>query len=186
MLVALTKPRGPILSKLQAVAYVAVMLIDLPLRWIVDFCDAAIGNRGYVALGSLVGAYLAAFGLIDAKATQEETRATAALSSFVTLVSSGNSASLVTAMKSLFGSTQTTEITNHPSLWTFWKWGETSFPNKQFLHNWAKSQFEICGKRPLVESLPTLNCTFYGFGRIELMGADLADADLHEVDLSHA
>ena len=52
-------------------------------------------------IGTVFAAYFAVFGLIDAKSTQEETRASLERSLFVTLVSSGNAASFVAAMKDL-------------------------------------------------------------------------------------
>jgi hypothetical protein len=68
-----------------------------------DLFDAVSGNRGYIAVGTVLAAYLAAFGLIETQSIQEETRASVELSLFITLVSSGNPASFVAAMKE-FGS----------------------------------------------------------------------------------
>ena len=65
------------------------LLLDMPVRWLMDLFDAVSGNRGYLAVGSVLAAYLAAFGLIDTKSTQEETRAAVERSLFITLVPVG-------------------------------------------------------------------------------------------------
>jgi hypothetical protein len=46
-------------------------ILDLPMRWLMGFFDSVIGDRGYLTVGSIVGAYLVMFGLIDQKHQQE-------------------------------------------------------------------------------------------------------------------
>jgi hypothetical protein len=110
--------RSRLLNSIQPVAHAIFLAFDVFARWLMDICDTLIGSRGYVAIGSVAAAYFAILGLIDAKATQEETRASLERSLFITLVSSGNTASLVAAMKE-FGPTQAMRVTDHPSWW-FW------------------------------------------------------------------
>src|SRR5262249_25153660 len=126
VLAFLTRPRRTLLSRgIQSAARVAFLVLDLIARWLMDIGDTLVGNRGYLFLGSVGAVALAFHGLFDTKATQEETRASLERSLFVTLVSSGNAASFVAAMKD-FGPTQTIRATEHPSLLTPWRWGQTS------------------------------------------------------------
>src|ERR1700761_3903521 len=72
----LTQPRRRrLFNGLQRTALSGFLILDMPARWLMDLFDAVSGNRGYLAVGSVLAAYLAAFGLIDTKSTQEETRA---------------------------------------------------------------------------------------------------------------
>src|SRR5262249_18036735 len=127
---------------------------------------AVIGNKGYFA----VGVYFTIFGLIDAKSTQEETRASVERSLFVTLVSSGNAASFIAAMKD-FGPTQVMPVTEHPSWFKFWGWGSTSQPNWEPMLHWARSRLGQCSKE-------TKDCSFQNDIRLDLRGANLRGADL--------
>ncbi len=61
----------------------------------------------------------------------------------MTLVSSGNAASFVAAMKD-FGPTQIMPVTEHPSLFKFWEWGRTYQPNRQPMLHWAQSRLWLC------------------------------------------
>jgi hypothetical protein len=53
---------------------VVLAIIDLPARWLMSLLDALISDKGYITAGSIIAAYLAVFGLIDTRSTQEETR----------------------------------------------------------------------------------------------------------------
>jgi hypothetical protein len=160
---------------------IPLAVIDLALRWITSLFDTFFADRGYITAGSIAAAYLAWFGLIDSKSTQEETRASTERSLFMTLVSAGNAPSFVAAMKT-FGPVQTIQVTEHPHLFTPWKWGRTYLPNQQPLWEWARSRLQSCEPQ---------TCSLHGESRIDLreanlFGADLRDTDLNGANLFHA
>jgi hypothetical protein len=178
ILFALTRPKqNRLTGGVQSIERAAFLVLDLPARWLMDVGDTIVGNRGYFAIGSVLAAYFAVFGLVDAKSTQEETRASLERSLFITLVSSGNAASFVAAMKD-FGPIQTMRATEHPSWFRFWDWGRTYQPNKKPLWHWATSRLGSC-------SSGAGDCTTSNSARIDLSEADLSGADLHFVDLRH-
>jgi hypothetical protein len=165
-------------SDIQPLARAVFLILDVPARWLMDISDTLIGNRGYIAIGSVVAVYFAVFGLIDAKATQEETRASVERSLFVTLVSSGNVASFVAAMKD-FGPTQAMPVTEHPSLFKFWEWGRTYQPNREPMWHWAVARLGLCKG-------DVKDCSLSDGTRLDLSGADLDGAKLRNVDLRGA
>lgn len=168
VLAALTRPKQSGLSRgIQWTARAIFLILDVPIRWLTDLGDTIIGNRGYFAVGSVLAAYLAVFGLIDAKATQEESRASLERSIFMTLVSSGNAASFVAAMKD-FGPTQAMPVTEHPLLFKFWEWGRTYQPNMEPMRLWAQWRLGLCKK----------DCSLHDDTRLDLSRADLSGADL--------
>jgi hypothetical protein len=149
-----------------------------------DLCDAVSGNRGYLAVGTVLAAYLAVFGLVDTKSTQEETHASVERSIFMTLVSANNTASFVTAMQD-FGRIQKMPVTEHPSLLKFWQWGGNHHPNREPLWSWALRRLGACGKNGAKD------CSLKEDTRLDLKQADLSHAelgytDLHNADLDHA
>jgi hypothetical protein len=180
-------PRNRIISGLQRIARAGFLILDAPTRWLMDLFDAISGNRGYLAIGSVVAAYLAAFGLIDTKSTQEETRAALERSVFITLVSSGNAASFVAAMKD-FGSTQTMPATKHPSLLKFWDWGRPHQPNRESMWRWALWRLELCSKEKKDCILDDASLPFVAGdgGRINLVLANLSGTKLSGTHLSDA
>jgi uncharacterized protein YjbI with pentapeptide repeats len=160
---------------------VSFLILDAPARWAMHFADSVISNKGYFAVASVLAVYFAVFGLIDAKSTQEETRASLERSVFITLVSSGNAASFVAAMKD-FGPTQTMLVTKHPSWFEFWKWGRTYPPNQEPMWHWAYSRLDLCQKK---------ECSLSDDKRLDLHYADLRgvvldEVNLRDADLSHA
>ncbi len=176
----LSKPkRSRLFDSIQRTVMAGFLILDAPTRWLMDLCDAVIGNRGYLAVGTVLAAYLAAFGLIDTKATQEETRAAVERSLFITLVSSGNAASFVAAMKVDFGSTQMMTATEHPSLLKFWEWGRTDQPNREPMLLWAQWRLGLCSEK-------TKDCSLTDDTRLDLSGANLSDAILSRANLSDA
>jgi hypothetical protein len=178
ILATLTRSKSTWLSShIQSTKLAIFLVLDVPARWLMDMGDMLVGNRGYFAIGSVVAAYFAVFGLIDAKSTQEESRASLERSLFITLVSSGNAASFVAAMKD-FGAMQTMRATEHPSLFRFWDWGRAYQPNKEPLQRWAEWRLSLCNK----EAKDCGN----GGARIELTAADLNGTDLRNVDLCDA
>jgi uncharacterized protein YjbI with pentapeptide repeats len=150
----------------------------MPARWLMDLFDAVGGNRGYLAVGSILAAYLAVFGLVDTKSTQEETRAALERSLFITLVSAGNAASFVAAMKN-FGPTQMMLVTEHPSLLKFWEWGRSYPPNREPMLHWAQWRLALC-------SWETKDCSLRDNRRLDLRGANLSHADLRGAPLGDA
>lgn len=176
---ALTQSRRfGVLNHAQSAARGVLLVLDVPARWLMDICDTLIGSRGYVAIGTVFAAYFAVFGLIDAKSTQEETRASLERSLFVTLVSSENAASFVAAMKD-FGSTQTMRVTEHPSWFRLWDWGRTYQPNKDPMGRWALWRLPLCNQ-------DAKDCSLERDSRIDLRDANLIQADLSGADLLNA
>jgi hypothetical protein len=185
----LTKPRrSRIFSGLQHIARSGFLILDMPARWLMDLCDAVSGNRGYLAVGSVLAAYLAAFGLIDTRSTQEETRASVERSLFITLVSSGNAASFIAAMKD-FGPIQTMPATERPSLLKFWQWGRTQQPNREPMWHWAGWRLTECKKEVKDCSLKAelrLDLGDANLSKAQLSGANLIDANLSGANLIDA
>jgi hypothetical protein len=131
ILATLNRPKQTrLLSGIQWTVRAIFLFLDVPTRRLMDIGDTIVGNRGHIVIGSVLAAYFVVFELIDTKSTQEETRASLERSLFITLVSSGNAASFVAAMKD-FGSTQTMPATEHPSWFRFWDWGQTYQPNME-------------------------------------------------------
>jgi uncharacterized protein YjbI with pentapeptide repeats len=181
----LTTPRRRRISiGLQHVARAVFLILDIPARWLMDLFDTIRGNRGYLTVGTVLAAYLVLFGLVDTKSTQEETRASIERSIFITLVSTDNAASFVTAMQE-FGRTQMMTVTEHPSLLKFWQWGGTHHPNKTPLWYWALGRLGSCGQKEAKD------CSLKDDIRLDLKDAELSHAyllstDLHNADLDHA
>lgn len=163
---------------LASVARVVLLILDAPVRWVMHFADAVISNKGYVPVGSVLAVYFFVFGLIDAKSTQEETRASVERSVFMTLVSSGNAPSFVAAMKD-FGPIQTMRVTEHPSWFKFWDWGRTYQPNHVPMWHWANTRLGLCKKE-------LKDCSLRDDTRLDLSGADLGGADLRGAHLDGA
>ena len=64
ILSTLTRPRqNRTLSGLLHIARLGFLIVDMPVRWMMDLFDGVSGNRGYLAVGSVLAAYLAVFGL---------------------------------------------------------------------------------------------------------------------------
>lgn len=182
ILETLTRPRrNRIANGLQRSALAGFLIPDLILRWLMGLCDTVGGNRGYFAVASVLAAYLAAFGLIATKSSQEETGASVERSSFTSVIGSGNAASFVIGMK-VFGPTQMMPATEHPSLLKFWQWGRVHYPNQMSMWRWAIARFDEC-RRTVVK--PT-DCGGTVNAWIDLTDDDLGRADLHKTDLSGA
>jgi hypothetical protein len=165
------------LNVAQAIARGVLQVLDVPIRWAMHFADAVIGDRGYFAVGTLLAVGLALYGLFDTKATQEETHASVERSIFMTLVSSGNAASFVAAMKE-FGPIQTMPVTRHP-WFEFWEWGRTYPPNRDPMWRWAVERLRLCGDKNAKD------CSLDD-ARIDLRFADLSGAYLTHANLSGA
>ena len=134
----------PGVSGLHRTARLGFLILDAPIRWLMDLFDTVSGNRGYLAVGSVLAAYLAVFGLIDTKFTQEETRASLERTLFVTLVSSSNAGSFVAGMKE-FGSIQLMTATRHPPLFRPCEWFRPpNQPNRVPMLHWARSRLGQC------------------------------------------
>jgi hypothetical protein len=163
---------------LRVAARVALLILSVPARWLTHFYETVISKKGYLAIGSVLAAYLVVFGLVDAKSTQEETRASLERSLFITLVSSGGNASFVSAMKD-FGRIQTMPTTEHPSLWRFWEWYRTYQPNREPMRRWASWRLGLCNKE-------SKDCSLGNETRLDLGYANLSDANLGFANLSDA
>jgi uncharacterized protein YjbI with pentapeptide repeats len=184
----------PPVRAIMALASIVMITVDLPIRWLMTLLDAVIGDRGYLPVGSIVGAYLVVFGLIDAKHQQEETRASFERSQFVTLVS-GNADSFVAASKD-FGKVQTMRATAHPELFKPWSWGQTTQPNLRPLWSWAHARFQSCDTQSCSKSTARIdlfeaNLDGADLGGVkltdtDLTGANVAGANLSDADLSRA
>jgi uncharacterized protein YjbI with pentapeptide repeats len=161
-----------------------VAVLDVPIRWLASGIDTLISDRGYITAGSIGAVYLAVFGLIDAKSTQEQTRASIERSLFMTLVSSGNPASFVSAMKA-FGPTQTVLATRHPEPLEFWGWNGKTQPNMEPMHLWAASA-DLSGSDLRGANLRETHLENVHLRGANLSGANLSDATLSDANLSDA
>jgi len=103
----------------KTVLWPARLAVAVIVRWPANILHTIVGDRGWVTVGSIVGAYLVIFGLVDAKHQREENQASLERAAFITLVSSGNAASFVVGLKS-FGPVQTMQATAEPSLFKPW------------------------------------------------------------------
>jgi uncharacterized protein YjbI with pentapeptide repeats len=153
----------------------AFSFVDLLVRWIANFLDSVISDRGYLTVGSIVGGYLVVYGLIDTKHQQEVSAAASERSQFITLVSANNVDLFVAAMKS-YGKVQAMHISAEPDLFAPWYWGRRSQPNLLPLWRVMNPRLASCKKG---------TCSI-SEARIDLMGADLSNTDLHAADLSSA
>jgi hypothetical protein len=179
VLAALAKPRRSRWGRgIRSIERAIFLVLDVPARWLMDIADTILGNRGHVLIGSALAAYFVVFGLVDAKSTQEEARASAERNQFITLVGSGSPASFVSAMKE-FGSVQTMRATLHPLWYRFWDWGKRYQPNMEPLHAWARWRLGLCNQA-------AKDCSWDGRTRVDLSLADLSGADLSGVDLNNA
>ena len=151
---------------------------DLLFRWLTTLLDTGIGDRGYLTVGSVIGAYFVVFGLIDAKSTREETRAAVERSEFSSQVNAGNAASLVAGLKE-FGFIQTIPVTEAPSVFAPWAWGRVHQPNKDIMWRWALWRLGLC-------SSVSHDCSQESDFRIDLREANLAGAKLNGADLHGA
>ena len=176
ILMSLTQPSRRWRRGIQSIIRTVFLILDVPTRWLMDIGDTVIGNRGHVAIGSALAAYFVVFGIIDAKSTQEETRAAVARSHFIMLVSAANAASFIAAVKD-FGPTQTMPATEHPSRFRFWEWGSLYQPNKGPMHEWAEWRLHLC-------DATRKDCSTDGKVRIDLSFAHMNNADLSNTDLS--
>src|SRR6266850_763710 len=70
-------------------------------------------------------------------------------------------------------------VTEHPSLFRFWEWGQTQQPNRELMWRWAVWRLTLCKK----ESKELQDCDLCGNWRLELSGAELSNADLSGADL---
>jgi uncharacterized protein YjbI with pentapeptide repeats len=178
------------------VVRLAFSVVDVAVRWLVTILAAIVGDRGYLTAGSIAAAYLAIYGLVDAKHLREENQASLERSTFVTLVSAGEPANFVTALKT-FGPIQTRMATKPPSWLEFWTWGQKEDPNGPFMHQWALDRFKRCRSgicsldKDIRIDLSGANLTGANLWNVDLSGADLrgahlAGADLHEANLNRA
>jgi len=149
------------------------LFVDLISRWLVTLVDSLIADRGYLVAGSVAAAYLAIYGVLDAKHQREDTQASFERSTFIALVTSANPASFVVGMKS-FGQVQRVEVTQSPSLFEPWSWFQRNQPNLDFLSVWARYQLSAC--KPLT-------CSSDEKWRIDLSHANLAKASLRDTEL---
>ena len=143
------------------------------------------GPRAYrywvAIITALVAAYYGIYGIIEVRYDRQMSQALSARESFFEMVSSGNSASFVAAMKQ-FGPIQTMSVPGIPSLLAPWKWYEDDRqqPNSEPLWRWAKDYFPNCTPRAC--GYETSDTSI----RIDLRNSDLARANLTEVDLRDA
>jgi hypothetical protein len=84
---------------LRRLARFAFVAVDLPIRWLCTLVGSFLGDRGYIAFGTVVGGYFFIYGLIDARHNQDEAQATFERAQFVTLVSAGHQGAFVAAMR---------------------------------------------------------------------------------------
>ncbi len=120
-----------------------------PKRWLCDLRDAIFGPKGYhLVMGvvmTFVGAYFGLYAVMEARHERRLNRASYERSTFVSLVTSSNRGSFITAMKT-FGPTQMMDVPPEPHLWPPWHvsnwWGKASQPNQKPMLTWARNFFD--------------------------------------------
>jgi hypothetical protein len=159
--------------------------------WLKHFWGHITGPTGYRILGGALGLYIAFHAIVEARYERRLNRALYERAAFTDLVSSGNSAAFVTAMKD-FGRVQMLPVPPEPSVsnpvtWFVYK---DIYPNREPLWRWARSTLAACAIKPIFrpQERPTYtaDCTTNDKWRIDLIRANLAGADLHDVDLQRA
>ena len=146
--------------------------------WYQNIWSDLFGPFGYrtwiLVLTTTVGAYSGVYAVIVARHDRLINRALFERNAFVTMVSSGNRTSFVTAMKD-FGPVQTVPALRAPSPLEPLRWLETNRPNMGQLHRWAAYRLSAC----VAEECGTDD----GEYRIDLLNANLQGAKLKDTSL---
>jgi len=155
------------------------------LGWISGAWESFLGKHGYKAIVALVAAYIGLYAILEVRHELRANRASFKLATFMSMVSSTNPGSFISAMTD-FGPLQNMQVPSKPEFLEPWKWfGEQDLPNKKPLKIWARHFLKHCKAERCGDSEE------YPEIRIVLAGAVLSEADLrgsklHEADLSRA
>jgi hypothetical protein len=76
---------GRVLTKiLLMLVRLPLLLIDLLVRWLLNFVHAIVGDRGWLTVASTVAGYLVVYGLVDARHQREENQVIQQRNIFIT------------------------------------------------------------------------------------------------------
>lgn len=154
----------------------AAWFIDLFGRWFANIFDTINGDRGWLTVASIIGAYFVLFGLVEQKHQWEENQAASERSTFFAMATSGQ-AFLLKAAFQRFATIQNMRATQQPSILEPVGWFRTGTPNRDVMHAWASALFNSCTEK---------TCTMSQGGRIDLSYTDLRGAFLRDINLSGA
>lgn len=153
-------------------------LFDPRRAWYQNIWSDLFGPFGYrtwlLVFTTIVGAYFGLYAVMVARHDRLINRALFERNAFVTMVSSGNRTSFITAMKD-FGPVQTVSALRAPSPMEPLLWLETNQPNRGQLHRWATYRLSAC--------VPRECGTDDGIYRIDLLNANLQGANLQDTSL---
>jgi uncharacterized protein YjbI with pentapeptide repeats len=142
-------------------------------RWCIGGIKSFVGPNGYIAIATLIGAYVGVYSIIEARYDRKMNRATFERGTFITMVSSGHRGSFVAAMKK-FGPLQNMTVPQEPELLNFWTWIGEHQPNRWPLWIWAVQYLSDCDLK---------KCGWQSQVGDRQFRIDLRDADLHRADL---
>lgn len=145
--------------------------------WIKSGWESLIGPKGYLIIPTIIASYIGAYTIVEAMHARSLNYSSFERSTFMTLVSSGNKASFISAMK-YFGDVQTIKVKKEPEIFNATSWLETNQPNLKPMWRWCLQYLEQCD---------ALNCgDMKNNIRIDLSQARMNEAMLIGVNLNHS
>lgn len=135
------------------------------LNWTKHFYKSVKKETGYLVIGSLIGLYLTAYYLVEAKYNRDSSLASTTLSNFYSLANFGHPMGFKTAMAQ-FRTTYQIESIKEPKIVNPFSWFSVYKPNYTPLRDWTLFAFESCTK--------------------EICGSELYRIDLSKVPLNEA
>jgi len=151
---------------------VAVVLVG----WCKQAWRSFVGPYGYLAVVTLLGAYVGLYSIMEARHDRRMNRAIIERTTFLSTVSSGNAASFIAAMKN-FGPLQNIKVPVEPDLLAIWRWIEEEKPNEEPLRRWARVYLAQCQPKRC-GGASRIDLRYAGLWKANLRGADLRGADL--------
>ncbi len=159
-----------------------VRVVSVVRGWGKSAWESFIGPRGYLALVTLLGAYVGYYSIVEARHERRMNRASFERATFMSMVSSGNPASFTAAMIT-FGQIQNTFVPVEPTLLAFWTWFDEFQPNSRPLKTWSGSFFASCNPKICGDPIDLIRANL---SEAYLIGARLSQARLSEAYLSEA
>ena len=150
--------------------------------WLSNLGRDLFGPYGYrtwiVCVSTIVAAYFGVYAVMESRHDRQLNRALFERSTFMTMVSSGNKGMFLAAIKD-FSPVQRIEVSAAPNLVRPWNWVAKEHPNEAPLLRWAKHRLLSCTAR----ECGLVNKDGKELYLIDMVGADLRDANLEEVFL---
>lgn len=128
---------------INAVIDVGTVTCSVLRGWIESSYKSLIGPKGYLIVPTLIGAWVGAYSIVEAMHSRSLNYSSFERGAFMTLVSSGNKASFIAAMK-YFGETQTIKVRNVPEINHPSTWFGTYQPNMLPMWRWCRQYLAQC------------------------------------------